>query len=278
VALTNAAPRFEGAPVGFGVGGNAYMLGVRHPNSIWGTGDTQGWSRHNLARNFGSLTVVIGRLDGSGSQARNVRFLGDGRNLGVFTVTSDFFQPLSITIDVRDVSVLEIQIDAPGADGVTVALGNPTLLPIGAFPTPSPTPAASPTPSPSPVPFITSVPRYEEWPLNFAAGRNATLQGNVFANSIVGDVAGNGWSNHNLAGRFSTITATIGRQDGSGDEARTIRFIGDGRVLATYTVQGSVFNPATISVDVRTVSVLRIEIEAPGSYGTTAVLTNIQIH
>jgi len=231
------------------------------------------WSRHNLSNNYAQMTATIGRLDGSGSDSRTIRFFGDGRNLGEFVITGDVFQPMTVTIDTRSVNVLEIQIDGPGANGVAIVVGNPTLTVVGAVPTPTPTPA-TPTPVPSPVPLLTTVPRFEESPTGFATGGNADMHGVRYPNSIWGG----GWSRHNLAGQFSTISATIGRFDGSGSAARTIRFIGDGRVLETYTVFGDVFIPANVTVDVRNVSILTIEIEGPAGGGVTAVLTNIMIH
>ena len=272
-SLVHAAPRFERAPIGFADGGNAYMWGVRHVNSIWATGSTTNWSRHNLNRQYAHLTATIGRLDGSGSAARTIRFFGDGRNLGEFVITGEVFQPMTVTIDTRNVNVLEIQIDGPGTNGVAIAVGNPTLTVVGAVPTPTPAPV-TPTPVPSPVPLLTTVPRFEESPTGFATGGNADMHGVRYPNSMWGG----GWSRHNLAGQFSTISATIGRFDGSGSASRTIRFIGDGRVLATYSVFGEVFIPANITVDVRNVSILTIEIEGPAGGGVTAVLTNIMIH
>jgi len=270
--LLTAAPRFESTPAGFASGGNAYMHGVRYTEAIWGIGDTLNRSRHNLDRRHGTLTATIGRFDGSGSAARTVRFYGDGRNLGAFTVQGDVFHPIHISIDVRYVSILTIEIDAPGANGVTVVLGNAILHPPLPGATPSPTPA--PTPIPSPVPLLTTAPRFEESPVGFASGRNAYMLGVRHVNSIFGG----GWSNHSLGNRYTTLTATIGRFDGSGAEARTIRFLGDNnRELAIFTIVGNDFLPLNVSVDVRGVSVLRIEISEPGTHGVTAVLTNIMV-
>ena len=272
VPLLQVAPRFEGIPAGFATGGNAYMQGIRYTDAIWSTGSTMNTSRHNLNRNYGNLTATIGRFDGSGAGSRTVRFFGDGRNLGAFTVVGSNFSPINVSIDVNNVSILTIEIDAPGSDGVTIVVGNATLHPPGPA-TASPTP--SPTPTPSPVPLSSVAPRFEEAPVGFAAGRNAYMLGVRHTNAIFGG----GWSNHNLGGRFTTLTATIGRFDGSGGEARNIRFIGDdNRVLATFTVQGTDFLPLNISVDVRSVSILRIEIDEPLANGATAVLTNIMIH
>ena len=276
--LLQAAPQFEANPVNFGAGGTAYMLGIRHTDAIWGVAGTIGWSRHNLNRQFASLYVTIGRLDGSGDAVRNVRFIGDNNQvLGTFSVHGPVFQPMHVRIDVSNVSILRIEIDDPGTTGANVVLANAILHPPAPH-TPGPTP--SPTPVPSPVPFLTVAPQFEGAP-GFATGGNAYMLGVRHPNAIWGiNVPGTGgWSHHNLGGRFSTMTATIGRFDGSGTQARYIRFIADNnRELASVRVEGNDFVPLQIQLDVRGVSVLRIQIDDPSTHGVVVVLANIMIH
>ena len=107
------------------------------------------------------------------------------------------------------------------------------------------------------------------------------MQGNPFPNAIVppSSAAGSAilsWSNHNLNSQFSAITGTIGREDGSGNAARSISFIGDGRALASFTVDGST-SPTDISVDVTGVLVLRIEIQAFSSDGARIAFADAMI-
>jgi len=276
--LLQAAPQFEASPVNFGVGGIAYMLGHRHTDAIWGVVGTTGWSRHNLDRQFSSLSITIGRLDGSGDAIRNVRFIGDNnRVLGTFSVHGPIFHPMHVSIDVSNVSILRIEIDDPGTTGATVVISNGMLHPPGPY---TPTPTPSPTPVPSPVPFLTAAPQFEGAP-GFATGGNAYMLGVRYPNSIWGiNVPGTGgWSHHHLAGRFSTMTATIGRFDGSGTHARYIRFIADNnREIAAVRVEGNDFLPFNIQLDVRGVSVLRIQIDDPQTYGVVVVLANMMIH
>ena len=234
------------------------MLGIRYENAIWGGG----WSHHNLAGRFENLTATIGRFDGSGSGARTLRFIGDGRVLATYSVAGEVFTPVNITVNVRNVSILRVEIEAQGAGGVSLVVGNAFLHPVA--------PGATPTPSPRP--FLEAVPRFEG-STGFATGANAYMLGIRYTNAIFGG----GWSHHNLAGNFNTITATLGRFDGSGHEARNVRFIGDGRVLNTFTVQGSTFSPISVIVDVRNVLILRIEIDDPLTHGTTVVLGNVVI-
>ena len=257
-SLLTAAPRFEGS-TGFGFGGNAYMLGIRYENAIWGGG----WSRHNLGNRFDTLTATIGRFDGSGNAARNIRFIGDGRVLATYTVAGDVFTPVNITVNVRNVSILTIEIDAPGTDGVSLVMAN-SFVHVAVPGT---------TPTPSPRPFLEAVPSFEG-STGFATGANAYMLGVRYPNAIFGG----GWSHHNLAGNFSTITALLGRFDGAGHEARYVRFIGDGQVINTFRVQGSPFNPINVIIDVRGVQFLRIEIDAPLTHGNTVVLGNIMIY
>ena len=267
VPLVTAAPRFEGS-AGFAMGGNAYMLGHRHANSIWGGG----WSHHNLNRQFATLTGSIGRLDGSGAGARTIRFIGDGHELASYTVSGYTFNPINVVLDVRNVTVLRIEIDAHGTDGVSVVLGAPMLHRTHPAGVPTPTPRPTATPTATPVPLLTAAPR-TDGSAGFGWGTTAYIQGTRYTNALTGG----GWSNHHLNRRFATLTGVIGRQDGSGSENRTIRFIGDGNVLSTFTVGGT-GGAQNISVDVRNVTNLRIEIDAPGTHGAAIVLGNATLH
>ena len=115
-------------------------------------------------------------------------------------------------------------------------------------------------------PFWTTVPPFESSRMQ---SRTVNMLGNAYASSIAAPAGHGGsahisWSHHNLNGQFNTITGTIGREDGSGNGSRNISFIGDGRPLASFSVDGSTI-PTDISVDVRGVLVLRVEIQAPSN-------------
>ena len=145
-----------------------------------------------------------------------------------------------------------------------------------AAPTPTPTPIQTPTPTPVvPVsaPLTQAAPRFEGSP-GFGLGGNAIIFGMAHFNSIWGG----GWSHHNLGGNFATLTATIGRFDGSGTAARYIRFTGDGRNLSTFRVEGEHFAPFNVFVDVQGVHILRIEIDEPGYTGANVVAATPVLH
>ena len=269
VPLLTAVPRFEGSP-GFALGGNADMAGNRYANSIWGGGHSQ----HNLAaaNGFATLTGRIGRLDGSGAGARTIRFIGDGTVLASYTVTGYTFVPINVAIDVRNVSILRIEIEAAGNDGVSVVLGTPMLHRTQAT-APIPTPRPSPSPGATPAPLLTAAPRVDG-SAGFGFGGTATIGGVAHT----GALWGGGWSTHNLNGRFTTLTGVIGRLDGSGAEARNIRFLtGYGRLIATHTVTGT-DAARNISVNVQGVTTLRIEIDTPGTNGVSVVFGNTMLH
>ncbi|MCL2404578.1 MAG: NPCBM/NEW2 domain-containing protein [Defluviitaleaceae bacterium] len=269
VPLLTAAPRFEGSP-GFALGGNADIGGTRFPNSIFGGGHSQ----HNLNRNFATLTGTIGRLDGSGAGPRTIRFIGDGSELlAEYTVSGYAFTPINIAVDVRNVTILRLEVEAVGTDGVSVVFGTPMLHPTQAT-APIPTPRPSPTPVASPAPLLTAAPRVDG-SAGFGFGGSTHIVGNVH---VTGAFWGGGWSTHNLNGRFATLTGTIGRQEGTtGTEARTIRFTtGYGRVLATHTISGT-GTAQNITVNVHGVATLRIDIDAPGTNGATIVFGNTML-
>ena len=77
-------------------------------------------------------------------------------------------------------------------------------------------------------------------------------------------------SRHNLGGRFTVLSGTLGRIDGGGSHAvpRVINFIGDGRLLRSF--EFSETDPpreitVDITVDITGVTHLRIEFVAPES-------------
>ena len=90
---------------------------------------------------------------------------------------------------------------------------------------------------------------------------SGALRTNRQASSVGGQ---NGWSDRNLNEQFVTITGTIGRIDGSGNGRSTISFIGDGRELASFNVDGNT-RPFDVLVDVTGVTVLRIQITQPAN-------------
>ena len=112
-------------------------------------------------------------------------------------------------------------------------------------------------------PFWSTVPFFERSSTQIDVG-TVYMLGQPYANAIR-STSGSGavsgcWSHHNLNGQFSTITGMLGRADGSGTLSSTISFIGDGRELASFTVDGNSV-PTEISIDVQGVLVLRIQIE-----------------
>ena len=64
---------------------------------------------------------------------------------------------------------------------------------------------------------------------------------------------------HNLGGQFRILSGYAGRVDGSQMIGATINFIGDGRLLQSYTLQATDM-PTPISVFVEGVNQLRIEV------------------
>ena len=127
-----------------------------------------------------------------------------------------------------------------------------------------------------PVPFLETVPWFERSSssMNIAT---VNMQGNAFPNTMNNSNNWSSvWSHHNLNREFGTLTGTIGRIDGSGAGARAIVFIGDGRTLATFNVEGDT-PPTDISVNVAGISILRIEIGFQGSGGARPALTNIML-
>jgi hypothetical protein len=110
------------------------------------------------------------------------------------------------------------------------------------------------------VPFWDGVPFFQR---SGTAMTTRTLSsiGQSYANAISIGNRGSEWSDHALNGQFNTLTGTLGQVDGTNTTAvSTISFIGDGRELATFDIGGS-DHPRNISVDVRGVLVLRVQIQ-----------------
>lgn len=113
-----------------------------------------------------------------------------------------------------------------------------------------------------PRPFLQATPSFERSESRIGAG-TVSMLGISYANAFR-FTGGHGgvhiaWSHHNLNEQFSILSGVLGRADGSGTLSSTISFIGDGRGLASFTVDGNTA-PFEISVNVQGVRVLRIEI------------------
>jgi len=107
-------------------------------------------------------------------------------------------------------------------------------------------------------PLLEAVPWHEQHAMGVEA---ATILGNSYQNVMV-PRADMTFSSHNLNGQFELIRGTIGRVDESGTGNGFIRFIGDGHMLAYFTI-GTYATPEDISIDVRGVNTLRIEMDRP---------------
>jgi len=126
---------------------------------------------------------------------------------------------------------------------------------------------------PQGTPFLQAAPWFERSGMET---RTVNMLGNPFPDAIASYARYVGWSHHNLNAQFSTLSGIIGRIDGSGisTAVSTISFIGDGRELASFNVDGDTL-PTEISVDVTGVLVLRIQIDT--LYGARPAFANAMI-
>jgi len=136
---------------------------------------------------------------------------------------------------------------------------------------------------PQGTPFLQAAPWFERssihWTITTAT---VNMLGQPFANAMIvtnsggNFTSGTAWSHHSLNGQFTTLSGTIGRIDGSGTSPSTISFIGDGRELVSFTIDGNT-HPTDISVDVTGVLVLRIQISVPDSSSARPAFANAMI-
>jgi len=128
--------------------------------------------------------------------------------------------------------------------------------------------------SPQGEPLFAAVPAFEG---NERRITTVTMLGESFPTAFSPSTQGTiFWNHRNLNGQFTTLTGTIGRVDGSGTRASSISFIGDGRVLASFVVDGNT-HPTDISVDVSGVLILRIEIDHSGGGPARIAFANAMI-
>jgi hypothetical protein len=125
----------------------------------------------------------------------------------------------------------------------------------------------APPPAPSPRSLFDTVSAFESGgdAMSTLDLGTINMSGNVYANALrtqhrFTTNPSTRWENRNLNRQFTTITGTIGRVDGSGQNASTISFIGDGIQLASFSVDGNSM-PIEISIDVSNVSILRIQFD-----------------
>jgi len=96
--------------------GNVVSLGNTHANVLShrdGFGGA-GWREYNLNAQWDIFTGDVLRLDRAGTGAGTITFTGDGRELLVVT-TNENQQPQNISVDVRGVLVLRIEISGNGS-------------------------------------------------------------------------------------------------------------------------------------------------------------------
>ena len=128
-------------------------------------------------------------------------------------------------------------------------------------------------------PFFATINHFQQNPGFSAEMRIETVQslGVHYANSLwshdvtLGWATVPGWRDYNLNSRFTTLTGTVLRRDGMGTRAGTISFFGDGRELLTITTVES-NQPQPISVDLRGVNILRIQISCNRTAFTNAMI------
>ena len=266
--------RIDGAQ-GFAVAGNtAHINGTAHANSIVGGG----WSLHHLNNQFVTFSGTIGRLDGTGWEPRTVRIYADNVIRHTQVVSGTQFTPIPFSLDVRNVSTIRIEAEHAGANGVTIAIGNPILhraVP-GTTPTPSPTPTPPPNLATTPAPLLTAVPPTAD---------STALQNSVHVagtGATQHNVLWGGTSTHHLNGRWATLTGSFGRLEGSGAHQRTVRVYADNVYRQSLVVTGSNFTPQTFTVDVRNVWRLDIVMEplatSNANHGAVAVVYDTILH
>ena len=108
------------------------VMGAPRAGAISTTGQG-GWSRHNLNAQFNTLSGTIERIDGGtaetdmNNRSAYIRFVGDGRELGVFNVTAAGL-PFDIEIDVTGILVLGIEISHPWLTWGGVTPVNPVFF------------------------------------------------------------------------------------------------------------------------------------------------------
>jgi len=90
--------------------GNVVSLGNHHANAMFTRSmNWADWREYNLNGQWNTLTGDVLRLDRANTEAGTISFIGDGRELLVVTTTENQ-QPQSISVDVRGVLVLRIEI------------------------------------------------------------------------------------------------------------------------------------------------------------------------
>jgi len=129
------------------------------------------------------------------------------------------------------------------------------------------------------MPFFQNITHFQSGGSNHGLGA-VNMLGNAYPNSLrsntrPGSLPINFWRDYNLNSQHNILTGTIGRIDGANTVASTISFIGDGRTLATFTVDGN-SHPQDISVDISGVLILRIQVNQP-TWGSWLTFTNAMI-
>jgi len=260
VQFLEATPSYDrsGATVG-----NATLAGVQYRNAFvlstrWG-----GYSLHNLNRRYARFTGEIGRVDGTPSNNATVSFYGDGMLLRTFNLMGNDL-PVDFDLQVEGIRQLTIEFGGSSNSDTRYALVDAFLIPSA-----TPTPVTFIPPASS-VSFLEETPSYDR---SGATVGNATLASNQYQNVLILSTRWGGYSLHNLNRRFTRVTGSIGRVDGTPSNDATVSFYGDGALLRTFNLKANDL-PVDFDLQVEGIRQLRIEFGGSSNSDTRYALIN----
>ena len=126
-------------------------------------------------------------------------------------------------------------------------------------------PSVSIAPAPAsalPVSFLDAAPSYDR---RQVVVENVMLGGVQYRDALVLATENNGYSLHNLNGRYSRFSGRIGRVDGTSPSDTTINFYGDGLLLRAFNLKANDL-PMEISLETTGIRQLKIEFEGSGIF------------
>ena len=224
------------------------------------SGDVSDESAQAIGRMLGAQSIVSGTLTNMGTFYRfRVR---------VINVETAAIQT-QVSFDLRIDAQVTFLLGGNPSNNVVI---NPSTGTTSQDSTPVTTPThVLTTPSATPVSFLEVAPSYDR---SRAEVRNATMAGVQYRDALVLSTDyDNGYSLHNLNGRYTRISGLIGRVDGSSPVDTTVRFFGDGNLIRAFNLKANDL-PLEFSLEITGVRQLRIEFGASHSASPRYAIVN----
>ena len=245
---------------------NVTVSGVQYRDALVFSTGYNGYSLHNINGRYARISGLIGRVDGTSQSNSTVNLYGDGMLLRAFNLKATDL-PVEFSLEVTGIRQLKFEFEGHSGSP-EYALINAVLIPSAVASIP-----VSPTPPATSVSFLDVAPSYDR---NRVAVKNVTVSGVQYRDALVFSTGYNGYSLHNLNGRYARFSGLIGRADGTSPSNSTVNLYGDGMLLRAFNLKATDL-PVEFSLEVTGIRQLKFEFEGHSGSPEYALINAVLI-